>query len=76
MLLNLLNSFEDRECMHYYSVLNFNLFLPIGSYFPGFAQNSLEKRQVAACPSSKEFCASPRNVSTNRKRATALSCLQ
>jgi hypothetical protein len=44
--------------------------------FPGFSQNSFEKRQVAACRSSKELCANPRNVSTNRKRAIALSCLQ
>jgi hypothetical protein len=43
--------------------------------FPGFSQNSFEKRQVAACRSSKEFCAYPRNVSTNRNRAIALSCL-
>jgi hypothetical protein len=51
MLLNLQNSFEDRECMHYF-VLNFNIFLPIGS------------------------CANLKNVSTSRKRAIALSCLQ
>jgi hypothetical protein len=40
----------------YYSVLNFNIFLPIGGVdkFPGFLQNSLEKRQVAACHSSKK----------------------
>jgi hypothetical protein len=44
--------------------------------FPGFAQNSFENRQVADCRSSKEFCANPRNVSTNRKRALALSYLQ
>ncbi len=37
--------------MHYF-VLNFNIFLPIGS------------------------CANLKNVSTSRKRAIALSCLQ
>jgi hypothetical protein len=44
--------------------------------FPRFLQKSFEKRQVAAFHSSKEFCANLRNVSTNRKRAIALSCLQ
>jgi hypothetical protein len=44
--------------------------------FPGFSQNSLEKQQVAACYISKEFCANPRNTSTNRMRGIALSCLQ
>jgi hypothetical protein len=44
--------------------------------FPGFSQNSLENRQVAACRSSKELCANPRNVLTNRKRAIFPSCLQ
>jgi hypothetical protein len=44
--------------------------------FPGFSQNTVEKQQVAPCRSSKEFCANPKNVSTNRKRAIALSCLQ
>jgi hypothetical protein len=44
--------------------------------FPGFSQNSFEKRQVVACRSSKELCANPRNVSTNRKTAMALSRLQ
>jgi hypothetical protein len=44
--------------------------------FPGLVQNSFEKWQVAVCRSSKEFCANLRNVSTNRKRATALSCHQ
>jgi hypothetical protein len=36
-------------------------------------RNSFEKWQVAACFSSKELCAKLRNVSTNRKKATALS---
>jgi hypothetical protein len=44
--------------------------------FPGFSQNCFEKQQVAAYHSSKELCANSRNVSINRKRATALSCLQ
>jgi hypothetical protein len=44
--------------------------------FPGFSQNSFEKRQVAACRFSKEFCANPRKTPTNRMRAIALSCLQ
>jgi hypothetical protein len=44
--------------------------------FPGFSQNSFEKRQVAACHFSKEFCANPRNTSTNRMRGIVLSCLQ
>jgi hypothetical protein len=44
--------------------------------FPGFSQNSFEKRQVAACCISKELCANPRNTSTNRMRGIALSCLQ
>jgi hypothetical protein len=44
--------------------------------FPGFFQNSFEKRQVAACRSSKELCANTRNVSTYRKRAIAHFCLQ
>jgi hypothetical protein len=38
--------------------------------------NSFEKKQVAACSSSKELGANPRNVSTNRKKAIAFSCLQ
>jgi hypothetical protein len=44
--------------------------------FPEFSQNSFEKRQVAARRSSKELCANPINISTNRKREIALSCLQ
>jgi hypothetical protein len=44
--------------------------------FPGFSQNSFENQQVAACRSPKEFCANPRNVLTNRKRAIIHSCLQ
>jgi hypothetical protein len=57
--------------------LNFKPFLPIlVDTLPRFSQNSVEKWQVAACGSSKEFCANRRNVSTNRKTAIALSCLQ
>jgi hypothetical protein len=44
--------------------------------FPGFSQNSFENQQVAACRFSKEFCANPRNSSTNRMRGIALSYLQ
>jgi hypothetical protein len=44
--------------------------------FPGFSQNSFEKRQVAACRFSKELCVNPRNNSTNRMRGIALSYLQ
>jgi hypothetical protein len=44
--------------------------------FPGFSQNSFEKRQVAACRSSKELCPNPINVLISRKRAIAISCLQ
>jgi hypothetical protein len=54
-------------------------FLSLSSYWfilLGFLQNSFEKRQIAACCSSKEFFANPGNVSTNRKMAIALSCLQ
>jgi hypothetical protein len=75
MLLNLQNSFEDKECM-YYSVLNCNIFLPIVSYFSRIFEQLFEQRQVAACHSSKEFCANPRNVLTKRKRAIAFSCIQ
>jgi hypothetical protein len=52
-------------------------FLLVGT-FPGFSQSSLEKQKqpVAVCRFSKEFCANPRNVSTNRKRGTALCCPQ
>jgi hypothetical protein len=35
--------------------------------FLGFAQNSFEERQAATCRFSKEFCANPGNVLTNRK---------
>ncbi len=51
-------------------------FLPIGAAFPGFSQDSFEKRQVAAFRSSKEFCASPRSSSTNRRKGTAHFFLQ
>jgi hypothetical protein len=61
--------------MHY-SVLNFNLFLPIGSYFSRIFANSFDKRQVAACRSLKEFCANPKNASLNRKRSISLFSLQ
>jgi hypothetical protein len=44
--------------------------------FPGFKKNSFEKQQVAACRSSKELYANPRNVSTNRKTAISLTSLQ
>jgi hypothetical protein len=44
--------------------------------FPGFSQNSFEKRQVAAFFFLKELCANPRNTSTNRMTGIALSCLQ
>jgi hypothetical protein len=44
--------------------------------FPGFSQNSFEKRQVAAFPFSKELCAKLRNSSTNGMKGIALSCLQ
>jgi hypothetical protein len=44
--------------------------------FPGFSQNSFEKRQLAAFPFSKELCANPKNTSINRMRGIALSCLQ
>jgi hypothetical protein len=53
--------------MHYSLV---NLILLVDK-FSGFSQNSFEKQQVAACNSSKELCANPRNVSTNKKRAIA-----
>jgi hypothetical protein len=66
MLLNVQNFFEDRECMQY-SLLKLNSFLPIGSF---------EKRQITACRFSEEFCANPRNISTNKKRGIALCCLQ
>jgi hypothetical protein len=46
--------------------LNFNPFLPIGT-FPEFSQNSFEKGQVVACSYSKEFCSNPNNESTARK---------
>jgi hypothetical protein len=44
--------------------------------FFGFLQNSFEKLQVVACCFSKEFCANPKNTSTNRMREITLSCLQ
>ncbi len=44
--------------------------------FPGFSQNSFEKRPVAACRFSKELCANLRNTSTNRMRGIVLSCLE
>jgi hypothetical protein len=68
----LLNYFEDRECMHYSVLILISFFLLV-HIVPGFCQNSFEKWQVAACRSSKEFCANLRNVSANRKRAIALS---
>ncbi len=44
--------------------------------FPKFSQNIFEKRQVAACCFSKEFCANLRSSSTNRRRKSAHFCLQ
>jgi hypothetical protein len=44
--------------------------------FPGFLQNPFEKQQVATCRYSKELSANTRYVSTYRKMAIALSCLQ
>jgi hypothetical protein len=64
MLLNLQNSFEVWECIHF-SLLNFTVipsFLLVNT-FPGFSQNSIEKWQVAACRFSKELCENPRNTS-------------
>jgi hypothetical protein len=63
---------EDRH----YSLLNFKPFFLLVNTLPRFSQNCVEKWQVDACCSSKEFCANPRNVSTNRKTAIALFCLQ
>jgi hypothetical protein len=40
------------------------------------SQNSFDKWQVVVFLSSKECCAKPRNVSTNRTRGIALCCLQ
>jgi hypothetical protein len=42
------------------------LFLLVDTFL-GFAQNSFEERQAAACRFSKEFCGNPGNVLTNRK---------
>jgi hypothetical protein len=44
--------------------------------FPGYSQNSFEKWQLTACRFSKEFWANPTSLSTNRRRETALFCLQ
>jgi hypothetical protein len=74
MLLNLQNSCEDRECMHY-SHLNFNSFLPIGYIFPGISQDYFEKRQIAACRFSKELCANPRNMYINLEEKRLLSAV-
>jgi hypothetical protein len=71
MLLNLQNSFEDRECMHY-SLLNLIPFFLLVNSFPEFSQNSFEMQQIAAYCFSKEFFANPRNLSTNKKRGIAL----
>jgi hypothetical protein len=73
--LNLQNSFEDWECIHY-SLLNFNSLFLIGKYISRIFTKLFEKRHIAACRFSKEFCANPRNISTNRMRGIALSCLQ
>jgi hypothetical protein len=73
--LNVENSFEKREYMHY-SILNFDPSFPIGGSFPKFLQNLFEKRQVALSRFSKRFCVNPRKALTNRKRGIALFCLQ
>jgi hypothetical protein len=44
--------------------------------FPGYPQNSFKKQQLVVCRFSKEFCANPRNVSTNRKTGVALCHLK
>jgi hypothetical protein len=36
--------------------------------FPDFYKNCFKKGQVATCNFSKEICANPRNLSTNRKK--------
>jgi hypothetical protein len=51
-ILNLQNSFVDREHAHN-SVLNFVTFFTLGGIVLGFAQNSFEKWLVAASRFSK-----------------------
>jgi hypothetical protein len=75
MLLNLQNSFKDWECIHYSLFNLISSFLLINT-FPGFSQNSCEKRQIASCQFSKESFANSRNTSTNRLREITLSCPQ
>jgi hypothetical protein len=74
-LLHLENYFEDRQSMQL-SLLNFDLFLPIGLYISNILPDTFEKylgrvaSGAAACCCSKELCANVRNTSksTNRKR--------
>jgi hypothetical protein len=63
-ILNLQNSFVDREHAHN-SVLNFVTFFTLGGIVLGFAQNSFEKWLVAASRFSKKFYANQKNVPTN-----------
>jgi hypothetical protein len=55
----------------HYSLFNYNSFLPIGRHI--FAQNSLERCQVAACCLYKEFHADLNDVSINRYRHIEVS---
>jgi hypothetical protein len=61
MLLNLQNSFEDRECMRFLFWM-WNVLLLLESIYSKFSQNSSAKRHVAACRFWRQFCANPRNV--------------
>ncbi len=70
LLLNLQNSFEDRECMHY--SLSSPFFLLVDTFLE-FSQYFFEKRKMVASHFSKEFSANPRNVLTNRKSEISLS---
>jgi hypothetical protein len=64
--LDLQNSFEDKECMHYSLLKLIPFFLLVGTNLR-FSSNSFAKQQMAACSLSKEFCANPRNDQPTRR---------
>jgi hypothetical protein len=75
MLLNLQNSLrKENACTILFGSLI--LFFLLVNIFPRCSQNSFKKQQIAAGRFSKEVCANPKIVSTNKKRGIALYCLQ
>jgi hypothetical protein len=65
--LDLQNSFEDKESMHYSFFKLIPFFLLVGTDLR-FSSNSFAKQQMPVCSLSEEFCANPRNASANKKR--------